>query len=59
VTVAQDVDEAALDEAYDGLAGFVARFPVDSFVLYCRDAEGRWSQKSEFPLGRAEARATG
>ena len=59
VTVAQDVDDAALDEAYDGLAGFVARFLVDSFVLYCRDTAGRWAQHMEFPLGSAEARATG
>ena len=29
VTVAQEVADAALDEAYDGLSGFVARFPVE------------------------------
>ncbi len=36
VTVAHDVDDDALDEAYDGLAGFVARFTVESFQLFER-----------------------
>lgn len=51
VTVAQDIDEAALDEAYEGLSGFVARFPVDSFVLFSRGADGGWNWGREFPLG--------
>jgi 2'-5' RNA ligase len=59
VTVAQEVDEESLDEAYDGLAGFVARFPVDAFVLFCRDDEGRWTQRSQFPLGGTDRRAGG
>lgn len=50
VTVAHDIDDAALDEAYDGLSGFVARFPVDCFVLFSRHADGRWSWGSEFSL---------
>jgi 2'-5' RNA ligase len=54
VTVAQGVDDAALDDAYDGLAGFVARFPVDSFVLFCQDADRRWQRRAEFALGAAD-----
>jgi 2'-5' RNA ligase len=51
VTVAQEIDDAGLDDAYDGLAGFVARFAVEHFVLFSRDAEGRWYPRTEFPLG--------
>ncbi len=51
VTVAHELPDAALDEAYDGLAGFVARFRVDRFVLFDRDTGGRWRWRSEFPLG--------
>lgn len=51
VTVAHEIPDAALDEAYDGLAGFVARFRVDRFVLFERDGHGRWDWRSEFPLG--------
>ena len=51
VTVAQEIDDAALDEAYDGLATFVARFPVDSFVLFSRDDAGIWTRRREFRLG--------
>ncbi len=51
VTVAHGVDDAALDEAYEGLAGFVARFTVDRFVLFARRPKGRWDWHSEFPLG--------
>jgi 2'-5' RNA ligase len=53
VTVAQGIDDARLDEAYDGLSGFVARFRVDGFVLFCRDADGRWIWRRQFPLGVA------
>jgi 2'-5' RNA ligase len=51
VTVAQDIDDDRLDEAYDGLAGFVARFSVERFVLFSRDPKGRWNWHTEFPLG--------
>jgi 2'-5' RNA ligase len=53
VTVAQDVPDEALDEAYEGLGTFVARFPVDSFVLFSRDEGGAWSWRREFRLGAA------
>jgi 2'-5' RNA ligase len=51
VTVAHHVDDAALDDAYEGLSGFVARFPVQSIQLFCREEDGRWRQLTEFPLG--------
>ena len=51
VTVAQEIDDDGLDEAYDGLSGFVARFLVESFVLFSRDADGSWTWRTEFPLG--------
>lgn len=50
VTIAHDIDDAGLDAAYDGLAGFIARFEVTSFVLFSRDAEQRWHWYREFPL---------
>jgi 2'-5' RNA ligase len=51
VTVAQDIADERLDEAYEGLSGFVARFRVDSVVLFSRDPDGRWQWRKEFPLG--------
>ena len=51
VTVAHELDDAALDAAYDGLAGFVARFPVTGFVLFSRDDDHRWHWHTEFTLG--------
>jgi len=55
VTVAQQVDDAALDATYDGLSGFVARFHVTHFVLFHRDAAQRWQWRTEFPLASASA----
>jgi 2'-5' RNA ligase len=57
VTVAQDVDDSALDKAYEGLSDFVARFPVERFGLFSRDRDGRWTWRTEFPLGGAEGTA--
>lgn len=53
VTVGQDIADDDLDVVYDGLSGFVARFPVDSFVLFSREADRRWQWRTEFGLGRA------
>jgi 2'-5' RNA ligase len=50
VTVAQDVGDDALDLAYDGLSGFVARFPVNQFVLFSRYADSSWHWRSKFAL---------
>jgi 2'-5' RNA ligase len=59
VTVAQGIADDRLDEAYDGLSGFVARFRVEGVVLFSRDPDGRWQWRKEFPLGGAEDRAAG
>jgi 2'-5' RNA ligase len=51
VTVAQDVADEQLDEAYEGLADFVARFTVENIVLFQRDGGDGWARRSQFPLG--------
>jgi 2'-5' RNA ligase len=51
VTVAHDLGDEALDLAYEGLADFVARFRVDRFALFTRDAEHAWIVEREFVLG--------
>jgi 2'-5' RNA ligase len=51
VTVAQDVPDEALDVAYDGLSGFVARFAVERFALFERQPDGKWLPRTEFELG--------
>lgn len=55
VTVAQDIDDEGMDEAYEGLAGFVARFPVAEFVLFSRDGDNAWRRHADYPLGRPPA----
>jgi 2'-5' RNA ligase len=55
LTIAQGVDDASLDAAYDGMSGFVARFNVERFVLFCRDCSGRWQWRREFPLADPDA----
>ena len=50
VTVAQEVPDDALDEAYEGLSNFVARFPVDHFSLFCQTGDGPWKHE-DFRLG--------
>lgn len=51
VTIAQDVAPAALDAAFDDLAGFSARFEVRSFTLFSHAGDGRWQPRRDFPLG--------
>jgi 2'-5' RNA ligase len=51
VTVAQDIPDEQLDAAYDGLASFIARFPVDHFSLFERAPAGAWSRLEDFRLG--------
>ena len=51
VTVAHHVSDAALDEAYDGLADFVARFPIRSFQLFELTPHDGWSIYAEYDLG--------
>lgn len=53
VTVAHDLPDEVLDEAYDALADFSARYDVEAFCLYVHDpADGRWHVQRTFPLAR-------
>ncbi len=51
VTVAQEVPDEALDEVYEGLSTFVARFPVDHFSLFRCVANGEWVRQEDYRLG--------
>lgn len=51
VTVAHEIADAGLDEAYEGLSDYVARFPVDHIVLFSRGEDRRWQWRTEFTLG--------
>jgi 2'-5' RNA ligase len=51
VTIAHDVPPAALDAAFEDLAGFSARFDVTSFTLFSHGGEGPWRPRRDFPLG--------
>ncbi|WP_121258231.1 2'-5' RNA ligase family protein [Nocardioides ferulae] len=50
VTVAHEVDEAALDQAFAELADFDCVFEVGQIHLYVHDAERGWQPTREFPL---------
>lgn len=50
VTVAQDVPSEALDEVYEDLAGFSARFLVDRFTLFSHSGDVRWRPLREYRL---------
>ena len=49
VTVAHDLPDPVLDEAFASLAGFEATFTVADFVLYVH-ADGTWTPRSSFHL---------
>jgi len=51
VTVAHEVDDAALDVAFVGLARFDASFEVESFSLFDHGEDGLWRPAREFRLG--------
>lgn len=57
VTVAHEVPDAALDAAFDEMAGFEAIFDVSSVSLYEHGDDGVWRPEQVFPLG-AGARET-
>jgi 2'-5' RNA ligase len=59
VTVAQDVPAEVLDEVYDDLAGFSARFRVDRFTLFEHGGDGRWKPRRDFLLEGASIPGTG
>jgi len=51
VTVAHDVPVAALDRAFEELAGFHAQFLVDSLQVFEHGDDGVWRPVRDFPLG--------
>ncbi|MGX7680934.1 2'-5' RNA ligase family protein [Jatrophihabitans sp. DSM 45814] len=50
VTVAHDIADSALDEAFDQLRDFVAQFQVDRFVMFSQDDDRAWHRHREFFL---------
>lgn len=50
VTVAHDIADERLDEAYEALRDFIAQFEIDRFVMYTQDPDGTWQVRSEFLL---------
>ncbi|HVE62178.1 MAG TPA: 2'-5' RNA ligase family protein [Mycobacteriales bacterium] len=53
VTVAQDVAEEQLEEGFQALAGFDARFPVWGFSLFEQGPDRTWRPRLDFPFGRS------
>lgn len=51
VTVAHGIDEAAMDRAFEELAGYEAQWPCTGFALYEQGADGVWRKLREFPFG--------
>jgi 2'-5' RNA ligase len=56
VTVAYEVADDLLDQAFDELADFEARFTVDSFTLYAHDEKAGWVPERTFTLQAVPAR---
>jgi 2'-5' RNA ligase len=50
VTIAHDVAESRLDQAFDELGDFECEFAVDDFHLYVHDHERGWTPTRYFPL---------
>jgi 2'-5' RNA ligase len=53
VTVAHDLDEAALDRAFTELATYEARFEVWGFSLYEHGPDGVWRPQRDYSFGLA------
>ncbi|MFF6949934.1 2'-5' RNA ligase family protein [Streptomyces iakyrus] len=51
VTVAHGIDDAAMDRAFQELAGYEAEWPCTGFALYEQGADGVWRKLREFPFG--------
>ncbi|MDQ2624208.1 MAG: 2'-5' RNA ligase family protein [Actinomycetota bacterium] len=51
VTVAHELEDPALDEAFSSLERFEASFVVDSFSLFDHGEDGLWRPAREFRLG--------
>lgn len=52
VTVAHDLEESALDRAFEQLADFTCQFLADRIRLYAHNGDGVWRHDTEFVLGR-------
>jgi 2'-5' RNA ligase len=50
VTVAHDIAAEGLDAAYEGLAGFDARFTVSGFTVFEQAEAGVWLPRRDFTL---------
>jgi 2'-5' RNA ligase len=51
VTVAHDVPEPAMDDVFERLAGYTARFEVYHFTRYEHSGDGHWKPIRDYPLG--------
>lgn len=56
VTVAHDLDDASLDQAFEDLETFDCRFTVDAFSLYVHRSDRGWTPVRSFALGSAPQR---
>jgi len=52
VTIAQDVAEELLEEGFQALKDFDARFPVWGFSLFEHGPDQTWRPRLDFPFGR-------
>lgn len=53
ITVAHDLTEQALDDAFAALSGYDAQFTVWGFTLFEQDQQGIWRPQRDFPFGAA------
>ncbi|MCW2852189.1 MAG: 2-5 ligase family protein [Nocardioides sp.] len=54
VTIAHDLPDAQLDQAFSDLADFECEFDVGEFHLYVHDAEHGWRPTRQFALRQAD-----
>jgi 2'-5' RNA ligase len=59
VTIAHDLPEAVLDEAFDKLGHYEARFQVRGFSRYEHGADGVWRPQRDFVFGTGFATEPG
>ena len=51
VTVAHDLDEEWLDQAYEAMQPYRAAFEVGSLALFVQEPDGVWRERQQFPFG--------
>lgn len=54
VTVAHNVSDVLLDQAYEGLATFSAEFVVRRMTMHTQESDGRWQAVRGFDLAAPE-----